>query len=63
MPTYRFLCSDCGLAQEVVLKITEMDQKEKHPVCTCGKKMERCWITPEGGFILKGTGWFKKGGY
>lgn len=62
MPTYKFVCPKCGETKEEILKITA--EKEEFPECEkCKVKMQKAWITPTGGFILKGTGWFNKGGY
>jgi predicted nucleic acid-binding Zn ribbon protein len=45
-----------------MVKITAT--KEDFPRCPeCGTRMDKVWITPEGGFVLKGGGWFNKGGY
>ena len=63
MPTDRFMCPQCGLSTELQLKMSEKDNEELYPECKCGITMERVWISPEGGFILNGGGWFKKGGY
>lgn len=62
-PTYRFICKMCGLSTEKSLKISSRDDESKWPICDCGAIMERAWISPEGGFILRGRGWYKKGGY
>lgn len=66
MPTYKFHCVKCGLMTEANFKITECDDEAKFPKCTkCGDVMQKTWIMNENGhgFVLKGRGWFKKGGY
>lgn len=62
MPTYRFLCAKCGKTVEEMCKITI--KPNEYPACPeCGNKMDKIWINAEGGFVLKGGGWFKSGGY
>lgn len=59
MPTYEYKCSACAHAWEEVQKIN--DKKiEKCPECE-EKTAQR--LISGGSFILKGTGWFKSGGY
>ena len=62
VPTYRFLCAKCGKTLEQMCKITI--KENEYPLCPeCDHKMDKIWINAEGGFVLKGGGWFKKGGY
>lgn len=64
MPTYRFVCKKCALMTEKELKYSEFSDPSKYPLCqSCGSEMDKVWISPEGGFILKGEGWHKKGGF
>lgn len=64
MPTYRFMCPKCSLSCEVShVPITADEDHPAWPECQCGVKMQKVWINPEGGFVLKGGGWEKKGGY
>jgi predicted nucleic acid-binding Zn ribbon protein len=39
-------------------------KENEYPLCPeCDHKMDKIWINAEGGFVLKGGGWFKNGGY
>lgn len=63
MPTYRLRCQNpkCDHEEEQFVFITELP-KLKCP--KCGGKLKTAFtLNSEGGFILKGKGWFKKGGY
>lgn len=61
--TYAAECKACSIKVEYEAKITEKDALM--PVCPqCQVKMEAAFIANiDGSFILKGQGWFKKGGY
>ena len=61
MPTYDFQCSTCKKRFSRFVFMSEV-KKQKCP--ECGGKSKVLW-TPntQGGFVLKGKGWFKKGGY
>lgn len=65
MPTYNAKCPKCEHIQEYFCKMSEREAKEALPDCEkCGTKMENSTTFNEnGGFVLKGHGWFKKGGY
>lgn len=69
MPTYLSKCPKCGEEQEYFCKISEREIATPH-CSTCKDeagqplKAEPAFIgNPDGGFVLKGNGWFKKGGY
>lgn len=68
MPTYCAQCPQCLTKTTYVCKISE--KESALPLCsTCkdgmGKPlaMAASFIPNEGGFILKGTGWHKPGGF
>jgi len=60
MPTYNYECKKCENKLEVMQKITA------EPLITCPKcnkdELKKV-IVSNGGFQLKGKGWFKSGGY
>lgn len=57
MPIYNFKCKSCENTQS---KMQKFDAPP--PPCEkCGKETER--VLAQGSFILKGSGWFKTGGY
>ncbi len=59
MPMYVFKCKDkkCATTQSKIQKFNDPP-----PPCTkCGGETERA--IAQGSFILKGSGWFKTGGY
>jgi putative FmdB family regulatory protein len=65
MPVYEFKCQDQGCfdytkTKSRQLKISEYDEPQ---YCEgCGKQLQR--LPPQSTvFVLKGSGWFKKGGY
>ena len=62
-PTYKFMCTKCGLSMTQSMKMSSSQDETKWPLCDCGERMQKTWISPQGGFILKGKGWYKKGGY
>lgn len=55
MPTYHYRCSSCGNELEVLQKMTE-DALTKCPKCQ-KDTLERV-ISGEGGFVLKGSGFY-----
>ncbi len=55
MPTYEYLCSDCGKTFEATQKITEDPLKECQ---LCGGKNVKRLISATA-FHLKGGGWYK----
>lgn len=62
MPKYDYRCNnkECNHTEEYTQKITE----DKIRVCPkCLKETYERLITNTGGFNLKGSGWFNKGGY
>lgn len=69
MPTYNAKCSSCGEEQEYFCKISE--RESALPPCSTCKDAEGRPVqtvaaftaNTAGGFVLKGSGWFKKGGY
>lgn len=58
MPTYVFICSDCGYTKEEYLSISNRNQKQECPECK--KDMVRA-IGSGSGFYLKGKGFYKEG--
>lgn len=61
MPTYNAKCKDCFHLFTFSAPIRAMDDVPPCPIC--GKPAERVYTAPEGGFILRGGGWFKAGGF
>ena len=60
MPTYEYECEKCGLAVDITRKLSE--KAEPVPCPNCGKPMAQV-ITGGNGFVLKGGGWYKGGGF
>lgn len=58
--TYEYVCKECGHHWEAEQKITD-DALTTCPAC--GKESAERLISGGGGFVLKGGGWFKNGGY
>ncbi len=55
MPTYQYRCSSCGFEYEVFQKMSDDALK----TCTkCGKDTFERVISAEGGFVLKGSGFY-----
>jgi putative FmdB family regulatory protein len=61
MPTYSYKCKECALEFDIVQRIVDDTLKD----CPdCKKPSLKKVIKPgDGGFALKGKGWFKSGGY
>lgn len=60
MITYEYKCTDCEYFWEIKQKITD----PKITICPkCNKETAEKLISNNFGFILKGSGWFKTGGY
>jgi putative FmdB family regulatory protein len=55
MPTYQYRCSSCGYEHEVFQRMTE-DPLKTCPECE-KDSFERV-ISAEGGFLLKGSGFY-----
>jgi len=56
MPTYEYLCDDCGYHFDVVQRITE-DPLKECPKCKGQvKRLINCT-----NFMLKGDGWYRSG--
>jgi putative FmdB family regulatory protein len=55
MPTYQYRCTDCGNELEVVQKMMD-NALTKCP--KCGKETLQRVISAEGGFVLKGSGFY-----
>jgi len=56
MPTYQYRCAKCGHEQEIFQRMSD------DPVVTCTKCGEDAFervISAEGGFMLKGSGFYK----
>jgi len=60
MPTYQYKCKQCDHEFEVKQRMTD-DPLSQCP--ECGKTTLKKIINNQGGFQLKGSGWFKTGGY
>lgn len=60
MPTYKAKCDVCEIEEEYTAPMCHTDE-EVPPCPKCQEIMVKTWIDPEGGFVLKGTGWFKDG--
>jgi putative FmdB family regulatory protein len=55
MPTYQYRCNSCGFETEVFQRMTE----DALTTCTsCGKESFERVISAEGGFVLKGSGFY-----
>lgn len=65
MPTYEAECPTCKARAEYFCKMSEKDNEDQLPDCeVCKIKMQPAFAgNPDGGFVLKGRGWFNKGGY
>jgi predicted nucleic acid-binding Zn ribbon protein len=62
MPTYLGRCPECEYEEEYWAKMDR--QHEDCPFCPdCGEQMDSVPIVNEGGFILKGDGWHRGGGF
>jgi putative FmdB family regulatory protein len=58
--TYEYTCLNCGHCWECQAKITDLPLKE----CPeCKKETAKRLVSGGQGFQLKGSGWFKSGGY
>ncbi len=56
MPTYEYLCEDCGYHFDIVQRITE-DPLKECPKCKGSvKRLINCTT-----FLLKGDGWYRSG--
>ncbi len=56
MPTYQYRCKNCGNELEIVQKMSD----DSLTICPkCEKESFERVITAEGGFVLKGTGFYK----
>ncbi|ASQ89682.1 FmdB family transcriptional regulator [Prosthecochloris sp. GSB1] len=56
MPTYQYRCKECGYEQEVFQKMSD----DALTRCTeCGAEAFERVISAEGGFMLKGSGFYK----
>jgi putative FmdB family regulatory protein len=60
MPTYNAKCEKCDLTFEYNASILH---EESPPCVNCQGETERALIKNETGFILKGDGFFKSGGF
>lgn len=61
MPTYEAKCPKCDHVEEYVAPITDIEANK--PICdVCNVPMFRIFPrTIDGGFILKGGGWYRDG--
>ncbi|MCX6178529.1 MAG: zinc ribbon domain-containing protein [Chlorobiales bacterium] len=56
MPTYQYHCKNCGNDLEIVQKMSD----KSLTICPkCEKETFERVITAEGGFVLKGSGFYK----
>ena len=56
MPTYEYRCNNCGNELEIVQKMSD----DSLTICPkCEKESFERVITGEGGFVLKGSGFYK----
>jgi putative FmdB family regulatory protein len=60
MPTYVYKCAKCEHTFEVQAKMSDPPPTEGCPECGC-TVLDK--VIQAVGSILKGSGWFKKGGY
>lgn len=62
MITYNAKCEPCGTKVSYQAKMSE--REASLPTCpVCKEVMELDFTPNEGGFILKGSGWYKSGGF
>jgi len=62
MPTYQYRCSDTSCSHE--FEIRQSMTEDKLTECPdCKEESLIKIINSNGIFVLKGSGWFKKGGY
>ncbi|NTW52868.1 MAG: zinc ribbon domain-containing protein [Chlorobiaceae bacterium] len=55
MPTYQYRCNSCGFEYEVFQRMSDPSLT----TCTeCGKETFERVISAEGGFVLKGSGFY-----
>jgi putative FmdB family regulatory protein len=54
MPMYATRCTKCDDRKDVLVPRTTSEL----PKCTCGGTREHA-VSTTGGFVLKGTGWYK----
>jgi len=55
MPTYQYRCNSCGFEEEVFQRMTD----NALTTCSkCGKETFQRVISAEGGFMLKGSGFY-----
>jgi len=63
MPTYNFKCNTCLTIFPHQCKISERNRKFPCPNLKCVGMCSKIYTKPTGGFILKGPGWHKSGGF
>lgn len=61
MPTYSYECKKCGHEFDIMQRIVD-DALTDCPECKA-KELKKVIKAGDGGFALKGKGWFKSGGY
>lgn len=64
MALYDVKCEDCGNEEEVIAKISQLDENGniRDATCSkCGKANLKKQVSKSTGFELKGKGWFKDG--
>lgn len=62
MPTYSYECKKCGHEFDIVQRIVD-DALTDCPECKSKDELKKVIKAGDGGFALKGKGWFKTGGY
>jgi len=62
MPTYKYQCTDTTCYHEFEI-VQSMSDEVLVECPNCGEQTLKKIINNTGTFILKGSGWFKKGGY
>lgn len=61
MPTYNYVCKECGEALEVRQRMSD-DPLKECPKCK-KQSLKKIIVANTGGVQFKGKGWFNSGGY
>ena len=63
-PLYDWQCRTCGTSEETTIASFDDSDKPPETACPlCKEKTEWKRVIGPTSFILKGTGWYAKGGY
>ena len=63
MPTYSYKCDNCENITDFRMSMSETESEMDLPCEVCSEETHQVKvITSTGGFQLKGSGWFGKGG-